>query len=71
MLGTLDNSVFSEGDIFFYDVDSYIITFLSNDMGFNTIEFNNINLKDDNFDEDGPETINYVRLMTSRNRFKQ
>ena len=40
-------------------------------MGFNTIEFNNINLKDDNFDEDGPETINYVRLMTSRNRFKQ
>ena len=61
-----------KGDIFFQDVDSNIITFLMDDMGFNTIDLNNINLGDDNnFDEDDPETINHVRLMAWPNRCKQ
>ena len=58
------NSVFLNGDIFFHDADSNIITFLTDDMGFNTVDLNNINLDDDNFDKDDPETINHVRLMT-------
>ena len=41
-------------------------------MGFNTGDINNINLDDDDaFDEDEPETINYVRLIAWRNSFKQ
>ena len=31
----------------------------------------NINLDDDNFDVDDPETIIHVRLMTWCNRYKQ
>ena len=31
----------------------------------------NINLDDDNFDADDPETIIHVRLMTWCNRYKQ
>ena len=36
------------------------------------IDINNINIGDDNnFNEDDPETINHLRLMTWPNRFKQ
>ena len=42
------------------------------DMGFNTGDINNINLDDDDaFDEDEPESINYVTLIAWRNWFKQ
>ena len=72
MLEKLDNSIFSNDDIFFHDVNSNIIIFLSNDMSFNTIILNNINLDDDdNFDKDDPEIINLLRLMDWCNRFKQ
>ena len=50
MLQKSDNSVFSDDNIFFHDVDSNIITSLSNDIGFNTIGLNNINLDDDNYE---------------------
>ena len=56
---------------FFHDVDSNIIIFFTENISFNAIDLNNINLDDVNFDEDDPETINYVRLVTWRNRFKQ
>ena len=49
MLEKLDNFVFSNGDTFFDGVDSNIITFLSSDMGFNTIDLNNIHLNNYNF----------------------
>ena len=52
MLKTLDNSIFSNHIL--YDVDSYIITFLNNDMVFKIMDFN-INLDDDSFDVDDPE----------------
>ena len=58
-------------DAFFHDVDSNIITFLSDDKGFNTVDLNNINLDDDNFDKDNPETINHIRIVTWRNKFEQ
>ena len=43
----LDNAAFFNGDIFFHDAYSNIITFLSDDMGFNTLDLNNIDLHDD------------------------
>ena len=72
MLEKFDNLICSNGDIFFHDVHSNIITFFNNDMVFNTIDLNSIKLDDDNDNsEDDPETINHVRLMTWNNRFKQ
>ena len=56
--------------IFFHDVCSNNITFLSNDMGFNTVDLNNINF-DDHFDDEDWETINHVRLMAWSDRFQQ
>lgn len=66
-----DVLVFANGDIFFYDVDCNNITFPNDDVVLSNIDLININLDDDIFDEDDPETIDHVRLMTWRNRFKQ
>ena len=40
-------------------------------MGLLSVDLNNINLDDVNFDEDDPETIIAVRLMDWHNRLKQ
>ena len=71
MFEKLDNSVVSNVDIFFDDVDSNIVTFLSDNMGVNTIDINNINVDDDTLDKDDPETINNCRIITWFNRLKR
>ena len=40
-------------------------------MGILSVDLNNFNLGDVNFNEDDPETLIHVRLMAWRNRFKQ
>ena len=50
-------------DIDLPDIDSGIVIFLSDEIGVITMDFNNINLDDDNFNEDDLETIIHVRLM--------
>ena len=40
-------------------------------MDLNIIDLNNINLDDDDFHEDDPETIINVRLIAWCNRYKQ
>ena len=37
------------------------MTFLSDDNGINTIEYNNINFDNDDFGNDNPETVMHVR----------
>ena len=56
MLDKLDNSIFSNGDLFFHEVDPKIFTILSNDMSFNCIDLNN----DGNFDEEDTKTVNHA-----------
>ena len=67
MLEKRNNSIFSNDDMFFHDVDANIITFLTGHMGFNTIDLNKVNLDDDDddddddtFDDDYSEIINHV-----------
>ena len=68
----LENDVaFSNDDIDLRDIDSGIVTFLSVEIGVITMDFNNINLDDDNFNEDDLETIIHVRLMAWSNRYNQ
>ena len=71
MLKKLDNIVFSTDDKDLDDIDSDILTFLSDGTDLVTIDLKNINLDDVNFDEDDHETIVYVRLMAWRDRYKQ
>ena len=59
----LDNDVFSNNDIVFLYADSDFVTYFSDDIDLNTINFDNINIDNDDFDEDDPETIINVKLM--------
>ena len=54
-----------------YIIHIIYITFFSNDIGLHSINLNNLNLDDDNFDECHPKTINHIRLMARYNRYKQ
>ena len=45
--------------------------FFSDEMGIVSVDLNNINFDDVNFDGDDPETTIHVRLKAWRNRFKQ
>ena len=58
-------------DIIFINADSDNATLFSDDMALNTIDFNNINLVDDDFDEEDPDTSIDVRLIAWCNRYKQ
>ena len=58
----LDNDVFSNNIVFLY-ADSDFVTYFSDDRDLNTINFDNITIDNDNFDEDDPETIINVKLM--------
>ena len=60
MLEKLDNSIFSNGDLFFHEVDPKTFTILSNDMSFNCIDLNNIDLDHGNFDEEDTKTVNHA-----------
>ena len=71
MLEKLDDVLFSKDDIDLDDIDSDIVTFFSDDMGFNVTDLNNIDLDDDNCDDnDDPETIIQVRVVAWCNRYK-
>ena len=63
MLAKLENNVILDNDIFSVNVDADVITFFSDDLGFNIIDLNNISIDDDSFDKDNPETIICVRLI--------
>ena len=58
-------------DIGLDDIKSDIVIYFNDGMGLNTIDHNNINLNDDNFDEDRPTNIVLVRLIAWCNRFEQ
>ena len=53
----------------FVNEDSDNVTFYSDEMGFRSVDLNNINLDDANFDESYPETIIHVRRMAWHNTF--
>ena len=56
------NYLFSNYDIIFINKDSGNVTFFSDEMDSLSIDINNINLGDVNFDEDDPE--NYYSCQT-------
>ena len=71
MIEKLDNAVFSNDYIIFYDTDSDILTLFSNDIGLNSISLNNVNLEDDNFSDCDLATINHVRFKAWYNKYEQ
>ena len=70
MIKKFDGTLFVNHDILL-DEDSVNVTFSRDEIGILSVDLDNINLDDFNFDEDGPETIIHVRLMAWRNKLKQ
>ena len=48
----------------------FVMLFNCNEMGILNIDLNCINLGDNNFDKDDPETIIYVRLLSWHTKFE-
>ena len=71
MLEKLDDVIFSNYDIVFINTDSDHVTSFSNDMGLVNVYLNNVSFDDINFNDNDPETIIHVRIMTSCNQYKQ
>ena len=71
LIKKLDDTVFANDDKVFFDEGSDNVTIFSDVIDILSEYLNNINFVHNNVNEDGPETIIHVRLMTLRNRFKQ
>ena len=54
-----------------FDENSGNVRFSNNKMGILTVDPNNINIDDINFDENDPETIIHVRLLAWCNKFEK
>ena len=70
MITGLDIAGFSNHDVVFVNEYSGNVIFSSDEMSILSVDLDRIILDDVNFDEDDPETIFHVRLMTWLNRFK-
>ena len=55
MIKKLDDDLFSNYEIIFVNQDSNYTTFFSDEVGILSVDLNNINLDDINFDEDDPD----------------
>ena len=64
MIKKLYTPLYIDDGLFFFDEYSGNIRFYYNEMGILSVNLNNINLDDKNYEEDDPDTIILVRLLT-------
>ena len=70
MIKNLLASLYADENMIYFDEDSgNVPTGINNGTGILNKDFNNINL-DNNFEEDGPDTIILIRLFASQINFK-
>ena len=70
MIKNLFTALYAGENILYSNEDSDNAAFSCNEMGILNIDLNNINL-DNNFDEDGPETIILIRLLAWHIKFEK
>ena len=71
MLGNFDNALHANNNILFYNEDFDKITFIANQRHVLFVDFDKINLdNDNNFDEDDPVTIIHIRPLAWHSKFK-
>ena len=63
VVNDLDNAEIINDNIVFVD-DSDNVTFFSDDMSFAYVDLNNLSLENNHFDDDDPETIIQIRIVT-------
>ena len=57
MIKKLLTALYSDDNILYFNKDSGSVIFSTNKIGIFSIDLNNINLDDTDYNEDGPETI--------------
>ena len=68
---TLLNALYTDDNILYFNEDSGDVIFSCNETGILSIDLNNINLDDTNYNEDDPETIVHVRLLAWHIKFEK
>ena len=63
MIERLLNALYVDDNVLYFHEDSGNVIFSCNKMGVLSIDLNNINLDDTNYDEGFPQTIIYMRLL--------
>ena len=72
MLEKFHDSVLANYDMFFFEEYFSKVTFFGNKMSIFSVDRDKTDLGDDNnFHEDGPETIIHVRILTYCNKFEK
>ena len=70
MLEKLYTALFTDENTLYFNESSAKVAFCYDEMGILCVSLNNINL-DNNFDEDDPDTIIYIRLLSWHIRFEK
>ena len=70
MLEKLYTALFTDENTLYFNESSANIAFCYDEMGILSVSLNNINLHN-NFDEDDPDTIIYIRLLSWHIRFEK
>ena len=70
MIDKIYNVLYADENIVYFNENSGDATFSCNEMGILSVDLNNINL-DNNFDEDHPDTIIFIRLLAWNIKFEK
>ena len=71
MIKKLFTALYADENILYFDEDFGNVIFNCNEIGILNIDLNCINLDDNNFDEDDPDTVIYVRLLSWHIKFEK
>ena len=71
MTKTLYTALYADENILYFNEDSGDVVFSGNEIGVLSIDHNNINLDDTDYDEDQPETIICIRLLAWHGKFEK
>ena len=71
MIKILFTALYACENILYFNENSANVTFCCNGMSILSIDLNNINFNDTNYDEDVPDTIILIRLLAWHIKFKK
>ena len=71
MIKKLFPALCTDDNIFYFNGDSSNAIFSCNEMGVLSIDLNNTSLDETNYDENDPETIIHIRLLTWHIKFEK
>ena len=71
MIKKLFTALYADENTFYFNEDSSNVTFCCNDIGIFSVNLNNFNLDDTNYEEDDSDTVILIRLLAWHIKFKK